>query len=75
MTTVKEFFHEYLPDDSELEEFARWAFGEYYRELDQAMNVMETWNHLHSDKLELKSSGELGIDLPAMVKVWRDTLA
>lgn len=70
---MKDRFSHYIPDDKELEEFGEWAFGRYYRELDQAINFMETWNHLHSDILKLEPDGAIEIDVPKMVQAWRDS--
>lgn len=65
-------FLPHIPDEQELEEFGLWAFGPYYRELDESINFMETWNQLHGDKLKLERSGKISIDVPKMVQVWRD---
>jgi hypothetical protein len=72
METVRDRFSKYIPDEEELEEFGAWAFGPYYRELDQAINFMETWNYLHSDKLKLEPGGDISVDISKMVQVWRD---
>lgn len=72
MPTVRDIFSQYLKDEVELEEFAAWAFGKYYRELDQALNFMETWNYLHSDILKLEPTGTIVSDAEKMVKAWKE---
>jgi hypothetical protein len=73
METVKDRFSHYISDEKELEEFAQWAFGPYYRELDQTINFMETWNHLHSDLFKLEPDGIIEIDMPMIVQAWKDS--
>ena len=72
MATVRDVFERLIPDQEELEQFAAWAFGPYYRELDQAINFMETWNYLHGVLLMLQPDGLLQEDAEKMVQVWRD---
>lgn len=68
---MKDKFSLYIPEN-ELEKFAEWAFGPFYREFDEAMNFMESWNFKHSDKLKLELTGNISVDVPKMVQVWRD---
>lgn len=71
MSTVRDVFSEFIKDEAELTEFAEWAFGSYFRELDQAMNFLETWNYLHSDILKLEPDGLIVQDAEKMVAAWR----
>lgn len=73
MPSVREVFVQFVSDEEELEEFAGWAFGKFYRELDQGLNFMETWNYLHSNLLKLLPTGSVLEDGEKMVKLWKES--
>lgn len=69
---VRDIFIQYLPDDTDLEQFAAWAFGDNYGEIDQSLNFMQAWNDLHGENLTLEPAGQVTIDAPKMVQLWKD---
>lgn len=69
--SVKTAFEHYIQSENELEAFAEWAFGPYYRELSQEISFMECWNTLHKELLELKPDGAIEEDAPKMVELWK----
>jgi hypothetical protein len=69
---VRDVFLLRIPNEEELEEFAAWAFGSDFRDLEHSIKFMEAWNSLHKDLLELKPEGILSEDASKMVKIWRE---
>jgi hypothetical protein len=56
-------------EDSEI--FSKWAFGEYFREFDQAIQFMIAWNKIHGVQLELHPDGEITKDIVKMIDLWK----
>lgn len=54
----------------ESEEFAKWAWGEKYKELVREQ-LPDQWNHIHGDELILHSAGRICEDIPLMIELWR----
>jgi hypothetical protein len=63
----------YLADQSQVEPFGKWAFGDGYEELDHSLKFMEKWNELHGDDLTLKPDGMISKDIPKMIALWTKT--
>ena len=59
-------------DEEELEDFALWAFGENFQELDHSLKFMEAWNEIHGDDFLLRQDGVIEFDVPKMIQMWRD---
>lgn len=68
--TVREYFKPFC-EESELDPFCEWAFGEDYLELDDAMKYLECWNYHHGQDILLKPDGEIDKDAPRMVNLWK----
>jgi hypothetical protein len=69
---LRDVFIEYIPDGDEIEQFAAWAFGTGYGEIDYSLDFMKAWNDLHGDKLNLEPTGQVSTDVPKMVQLWKD---
>jgi len=72
MSSVKDYFSTFIPEEKELDAFGEWAFGEDFRELEEAMKYLECWNFHHGKDLTLVPSGEISEDAPKMVQLWKD---
>lgn len=62
---------EKLIGHEEAEIFAKWAWGENFRNMifsDEAVNI---WNEKHGDKMTLQGSGSPSEDIPKMVELWK----
>lgn len=71
MKGVSDWFEEFFYFESSADEFAAWAFGEDFRELDSGIAFMEAWNRLHGDKLMLRGDNCIEDDAPKMVQLWK----
>lgn len=69
---MRRSFVGYFKNEEELSEFAEWAFGEKFKELDEGIQFMKCWNFYHSDKLELHPDNLLSQDAPKMVELYRE---
>ena len=67
-------FERLIPDQDELEQFALWAFGPSYRDLEMGTQFMDLWNQYHGDDLTLVPSGAISEDSIKMVDLWKDSL-
>lgn len=66
-------FKRLIPDEEELERFARWAFGSKFRELEMGTEFMDAWNAIHGEDLKLVSSGVISEDSVKMVELWKES--
>lgn len=57
-------------DPKKVEEFAKFAWGEDYKEMNFPKEAVPRWNERHSDKLELHMSGNPLQDIKKMIKIW-----
>ena len=57
--------------EGKADEFALWAFGEKFLELEDAINFMHAWNELHGDIYRLTGDGCIEFDLAIMVEMWK----
>jgi hypothetical protein len=73
MTSVRDYFHQYIADEKELDAFGEWAFGEDFRELEETMKYLECWNFHHGKDLTLVPTGQISEDAPKMVALWRES--
>jgi hypothetical protein len=69
---VRDYFKKLIPDEEELDTFARWAFGEDFLEIEGSMKFLECWNTIHGKQLILLPSGQISEDAPTMVELWRE---
>lgn len=53
----------------EAEEFAKWAFGENFKEL-YVLDMMVSWNKLHGNSLELSPSMDIRESLIKMLNLY-----
>ena len=67
----KELFRQFIEDEDDLLIFARWAFGEDYFEIKDAMGYLKAWNEIHAFEYELKPSREIYEDAKKMVELWK----
>lgn len=58
-------------NSSEIDEFALWAFGNDYKEL-QGISFIEKWNELHEEYLKLFPGGLVYEDTRKMVDLWKE---
>lgn len=66
---LKHLVNQYLSEiDSEI--FARWAFGEDYRLLNNDA-FLKNWNSLHGDSLILSQYGKPDVDIIKMIDLWK----
>lgn len=70
-TSVREYFSSFIADPVELDAFGEWAFGEDFKELEEAMKYLECWNFHHGKELTLVPTGLIEEDAPKMVELWK----
>lgn len=68
---MQNLFKNLLPD-GQLENFATWAFGDRYWEIEGSINFMHAWNSLHGEELLLRPDGTLLVDARKMVDLWKE---
>ncbi len=64
------FFTHLLGSKEEADMFALWAFGEHYRDLNDSLEFLESWNALHAE-LNLHPDGLIALDAPLMIDLYR----
>ena len=72
---MKEYFSTFIPNETELESFGHWAFGDGLYNIENGIRFLAAWNRLHGDVLILHPSNCIGCDAGKMIKLWRDSLA
>lgn len=68
--SFRDFFDELIPDQKELDEFSLWAFGKGYENKD-SLEIMNSWNDLHSNEYMLKPDNMVESDAKIMVNLWK----
>lgn len=71
--TIKDHFQEHIPSESDLHDFALWAFGEGY-ESKTSIQLMNLWNNKHSSIYSLKPYITIEKDALRMVNLWRNSI-
>lgn len=67
---VRDHIEMYLcPKDAE--KFARWAFGEHFKNIDLNYMGHIYWNELHGEELHLRGDGNPIEDIPKMIELWK----
>lgn len=66
-------FRHYFKFEEDLQAFGLWAFGEGYEVINSAITFLKRWNELHDDELLLFADGEMSIDIPEMVRLWKES--
>lgn len=61
---------EYHIEYPESEEFAKWAWGESYKEIVRDQ-LPQYWNEFHGHQLTLFPDGYMWDDIPLMIELWR----
>ena len=69
MVHFREIVESFIPHP-ESEEFAKWAWGDEYKEI-VTEQLPEHWNHIHGDELMLHAAGRVWEDIPLMIELWR----
>lgn len=58
-----------LGNQKKIHDFASWAFGDDYREMDN-MDLLNNWNKLHGSQYTLSETEEVWPSCKKMVELW-----
>jgi hypothetical protein len=71
---MKTVFSAHIENEDELYDFAAWAFGDNFQNIELGLQFMHSWNKIHGDKLTLTPNGDIFEDAKKMVNLWKQYL-
>jgi hypothetical protein len=60
-----------LVGENKADEFALWAFGERYSEINGTDKFADAWNERHSDIFTINQANPIVHDMIKMTKLWK----